>query len=118
MADQYEEYDEYEPMVTMLVEGGGGGGLGEGETTCHPSCARRRPLRSAEASTGRSRRRSAAGEDVAAAVMGGVEEEEARRSQLQSRCSCAACPGLVATMLGQALTSRSHGVLRSSSTKS
>ena len=50
MADQYEEL---EPMVTM----GGGGG----ETTCQSSCARRRPLRSAEASTGRSRRRSAAG---------------------------------------------------------
>jgi hypothetical protein len=99
-------------------KGGGGGGEGEGElTTCHPSCERRRRLRSAEASTGRSCRRSSA--DVAVAVMGGVEEEEeARRSQLQSRCSCAACPGLVATMLGQALTSRSHGVPRLSSTKS
>ena len=112
-------------------------------TTCHGSCERRRPLRSAEASTGRSRRRRAAvtaiaaGAGVALAV-GGVEvaaeeeeeakeakeaeevaaEEEAWRSQLQSRCSCAACPGLVATMLGQALTSSSHGVPRPSSTKS
>ena len=63
-----------------------------------------------------------AGAGVASAV-GGVEAaaaaaEEARRSQLQSRCSCAACPGLVATMLGHAFTSTSHGTPRPSSTKS
>ena len=62
----------------------------------------------------------AAGAGVALTV-GGVEAvaaEEARRSQLQSRRSCTACPGLVATMFGQAFTSTSHGVARSSSTKS
>ena len=62
-----------------------------------------------------------AGAGVASAV-GGVEAaaaaEEARRSQLQSRCSCAPCPGLVAAMLGHAFTSTSHGAPRPSSTKS
>jgi len=54
----------------------------------------------------------------AAAEAEEAAEEEAWRSQSQSRLSCAACPGLVATMLGQALTSSSQGVPRTSSMKS